>query len=77
MHTAHSYIDSGITAIFLYLGFRLPMLAATWPTHIMWGVQLAALLIGITTGILTIMNFLGYTPKWLKRIKIYFKNISK
>lgn len=68
MSASHSYIDSGVTAIALYVGF----FASVFPA-----LQLIALCVGTLTGILTIMNMLGYTPKWLKTIKRYLKRISQ
>lgn len=76
MSTSHTYIDSGATAISLYIGFRMPILAAGLPHYTMMALQGAALCIGIITGILTTMNMLGYVPMWLKKIKRYFKKIS-
>lgn len=77
MTAQHTYIDSGITAIALYVGFRMPELAIGLPQYIMMGLQAMALTIGIITGILTIMNMVGYIPKWLKRLKKHFNHISK
>lgn len=77
MSVTHSYIDAGATAIVLYVGFRMPMLAVGLPHYFMMGLQCTALVVGITTGILTCMNMIGYTPRWLKRVKTFFKRISK
>jgi TM2 domain-containing membrane protein YozV len=68
MSAHHTYIDSGVTAIALYVGFT----ATIFPV-----LQMIALCVGIITGILTIMNMVGYVPRWFKRIKLYFKKISK
>jgi len=67
MSAHHTYIDSGVTAIALYVGFT----ASLFPL-----LQMIALCIGIVTGTLTCMNMIGYTPKWLKSVKRFFKKIS-
>lgn len=75
-NSTHSYIDLMVTIFSLVTAEILPHLNLHihLPPIIMEATQEFVWGIGGMAGLLTILNFLGYTPRWLQWVKNKLKN---
>lgn len=61
---------------FVY-GTNAPLIHIQFPPVVLHSLQAGAFCVSMSVGMLTLMNMLGYEPRWLKSVKSYFKNKSK
>lgn len=70
-------INLSIAGIALLYAENTPLIHITMPVFLMQFTQWAAWAISCAAGTLAILNFLGYSPGWLTRIKKYLNKKSK